>query len=142
MTYVPSPLPGACLRACAAAGAAAAAETAFLLVPAARWDAPDAIVLGAVILVCVFIAAAMIAGIHLLVAVPVYRLLSTREAVATPVAAMAGFLFGAVPIPLLAQGGSPVGQDAVGALLFFGLPGLAAGTVFGRRVNRNSEAAE
>jgi len=144
MTGAPQPRPAgtldtsllgtAALYACGAAGAAASAE-AFLLFIA--WP-PIAIM----IVFPVFLFAFVLAAIHLLLAVPLYLLLRIAGPVRTGIAAGAGFLIGALPIPIVVQPDGVLPDHPLAAMLILGLPGLAAGFVFGRGVNPDGEEPE
>jgi hypothetical protein len=84
-----------------------------------------------------FMFALVIAAMHLVIALPLYLALRQVGPVPTGVAAACGFAIGAAPAMLLFGWSADGGASFYGiAFMVVGVPGLAAGFVFGRNLNK------
>ena len=84
-----------------------------------------------------FIFALVIAAMHLVIALPLYLALRQVGPIPTGVAAACGFVIGVAPAMLLFGSSADGGASFNGmAFLIVGVPGLAAGFVFGRDMNK------
>lgn len=98
---------------------------------------PETMKAGAAILVFTFVGGLAIAFGHvLLLGYPLYRMLRPGGRISWPKAALAGFVIGSIPLPLLlASPGN--GLERLELALLFGLFGLSGGLAFRRTLTRS-----